>query len=168
HKTLRGPRGGMILCKQEFAQKIDKAIFPGIQGGPLMHVIAAKAVAFKEAMSPEFKEYQAQIVKNAAKLAEKLKARGFHMVSGGTDNHLMLLNLTNKGLTGKVAEKVLDEVGITVNKNTVPFETLSPFGTSGIRIGTPAATTRGMKESEMEITAEIIADTLENHENAEV
>lgn len=149
HKTLRGPRGGMIMCKEEFGKKVDSAIFPGMQGGPLMHIIAAKAVAFGEALKPDFKSYQQQVVKNASRLADELKKRDFHLVSGGTDNHLMLLNLTNKGVTGKAAQIALDEAGITVNKNTVPFETLSPFVTSGIRVGTPAITTRGFGEDEM-------------------
>ena len=162
HKTLRGPRGGAILCKAEYAKEIDKAIFPGTQGGPLMHVIAAKAVSFKEALAPEFKEYQKQIVKNAAKLAEGLIKRGFRLVSGGTDNHLMLVDLRNKGLTGKQAETLLDEIGITVNKNTIPYDTESPFITSGIRIGTPAVTSRGMKEEAMEEIAEVIALILNN------
>lgn len=156
HKTLRGPRGGLILCKQEFAQKIDKAIFPGIQGGPLMHVIAAKAVAFGQALQPEFKEYQQQIILNAKALAQSLQSRGFRLVSGGTDNHLILLDMRSKGLTGKVAEKILDDVGITVNKNTIPFDPESPFVTSGIRIGTPAVTSRGMKEPEMDKIAQAI------------
>lgn len=156
HKTLRGPRGGLILCKEKYAKAIDKAIFPGIQGGPLEHIIAAKAVSFKEALSPEFKEYQIQIIKNANKLASELINRGFDLVSGGTDNHLMLLDLRNKGITGKEAEKRLDEAFMTVNKNTVPFDPESPFVTSGIRIGTPAVTTRGMKEEEMKIIAEAI------------
>lgn len=156
HKTLRGPRGGMIMCKAEYAQAIDKAIFPGIQGGPLMHVIAAKAVAFKEALEPQFKQYQEQIVKNAQVLASGLMSRGFRLVSGGTDNHLMLIDLRNKEITGKEAEKRLDEAGVTVNKNTIPFDPQSPFVTSGIRVGTPAVTTRGMKEAEMEKIAEII------------
>jgi len=162
HKTLRGPRGGAILCKAEFAKEIDKAIFPGTQGGPLMHVIAAKAISFKEALTPEFKEYQKQIVKNAAKLAEELVKRGFRLVSGGTDNHLMLIDLRNKGLNGKQAETLLDEIGITVNKNTIPYDTESPFVTSGIRLGTPAVTTRGMKEEAMEEIAEVIALILNN------
>lgn len=162
HKTLRGPRGGAILCKAEFAKEIGKAIFPGTQGGPLMHVIAAKAISFKEALAPEFKEYQQQIVKNAAKLAEELIKRGFRLVSGGTDNHLMLLDLRNKGLNGKQAENLLDEIGITVNKNTIPYDTESPLVTSGIRIGTPAVTTRGMKEEAMEEIADIIALILNN------
>lgn len=161
HKTLRGPRGGVIMCKAEYAKAIDKAIFPGIQGGPLMHVIAAKAVSFKEALQPEFKTYQEQVLKNVNALGEALKARGFKLVSGGTDNHLILVDLRNKNLTGKVAEKMLGEVDITVNKNTVPFETESPFVTSGIRIGTPAVTTRGMKEEDMALIGQLIADTLE-------
>jgi len=167
HKTLRGPRGGAILCKEEFAKDIDKGIFPGTQGGPLMHVIAAKALSFKEAMAPEFKAYQQQIVKNAARLAEGLISRGFRLVSGGTDNHLMLLDLRNKGLTGKQAESLLDEIGITVNKNTIPYDTESPFVTSGIRIGTPAVTTRGMKEDAMEEIADIIALILGNQDAKE-
>lgn len=162
HKTLRGPRGGAILCKAEFAKEIDKAIFPGTQGGPLMHVIAAKAISFKEALAPEFKEYQKQIVKNAAKLAEELVKRGFRLVSGGTDNHLMLVDLRNKGLNGKQAENLLDEIGITVNKNTIPYDTESPLVTSGIRLGTPAVTTRGMKEETMAEIAEVIALILNN------
>ncbi|GFE58913.1 serine hydroxymethyltransferase [Geobacter sp. AOG1] len=162
HKTLRGPRGGMILCREEFAKSLNSNIFPGIQGGPLMHVIAAKAVAFKEALAPEFKTYQQQIVKNAQSLATGLMARGFKLVSGGTDNHLMLMDLSGTELTGKVAEEALDRAGITVNKNTVPFETRSPFVTSGIRIGTPAATSHGLKEKEMEEVASCIADVLAN------
>ncbi|HWP47103.1 MAG TPA: serine hydroxymethyltransferase [Candidatus Limnocylindrales bacterium] len=168
HKTLRGPRGGMILCKQEFAQIIDKNVFPGMQGGPLMHVIAAKAVALKEAMTEEFRKYQEQIVKNAKAMAEELKRHGFRLVSGGTDNHLMLVNLTNKNLTGKEAEKALDQAGITVNKNTVPFETQSPFVTSGIRIGTPAITTRGMKEAECIQIARWIAAVLQDVTNVDL
>jgi glycine hydroxymethyltransferase len=160
HKTLRGPRGGMILCREEFAKTLNSNIFPGIQGGPLMHVIAAKAVAFKEALAPEFKTYQAQIVKNAKALAEGLMQRGFKLVSGGTDNHLMLVDLTGTELTGKIAEETLDEAGITVNKNTVPFETRSPFVTSGFRIGTPAATSHGLKEAEMAEVAGFIAEAL--------
>lgn len=156
HKTLRGPRGGLILCKEEYAKDIDRAVFPGIQGGPLMHVIAGKAVCLKEALSPEFREYQKQVVKNARVLSEALADRGFKIVSGGTDNHLMLIDLTNKGITGKDAQLMLDEVKITVNKNGIPFDTLSPFVTSGIRIGTPAVTTRGMKENEMLEIAELI------------
>lgn len=161
HKTLRGPRGGMILCTKEWAAPIDKAIFPGIQGGPLMHIIAAKAVAFKEALEPSFKEYQTQILKNAKVLAEELTARGFRLVSGGTDNHLMLVDLTPKGVTGKQAEQVLDKVGITVNKNAIPFDKKKPTITSGIRIGTPAITSRGMKEDEMKVVASLIDRTLD-------
>lgn len=165
HKTLRGPRGGMILCKSKYAKAIDKAVFPGMQGGPLMHIIAAKAVAFKEAMSDEFKVYQQQVVNNAKALGEGLMARGFDLVSGGTDNHLLLVDLRSKGLTGKTAEKVLDEVKITVNKNTVPYDPESPFVTSGIRIGTPAMTSRGLTEDTMRTTANLIADALENPTN---
>lgn len=167
HKTLRGPRGGMILCKSEFAQKIDKAIFPGIQGGPLMHVIAAKAVCFKEAMEEEFKVYQQQIINNAKTLSTELMNKGFRIVSGGTDNHLMLLDLQNKGLTGKEAEKMLDEVHITTNKNTIPFDPQSPFVTSGLRIGTPAVTTKGMKEIEMAELADIIDCSLSKKQTEE-
>ncbi len=156
HKTLRGPRGGMILCREEFAKAIDKAIFPGTQGGPLMHTIASKAVCFKEALSDEFKDYQTQIVKNASALADALVKEGFVLVSGGTDNHLMLLDLRNMNVTGKEAEKMLDEAGITVNKNTIPFDPQSPFVTSGIRIGTPAVTSRGMKEEDMAEIARLI------------
>lgn len=156
HKTLRGPRGGMILCKEKYAKSIDKALFPGIQGGPLMHVIAGKAVAFKEALTDDFKEYQKQIIKNAKVLAEELVNRGYKLVSGGTDNHLMLVDLTNKNITGKEAEALLDRVGITVNKNAIPFDTQKPNITSGIRIGTPAMTTRGMKEDEMKEIARLI------------
>ena len=166
HKTLRGPRGGLILCKdEEFGKQFNKAIFPGIQGGPLMHVIAAKAVAFKEALSPEFKEYAQQIVKNAKALADTLQADGFRIVSGGTDNHLMLVDLTSKNITGKLAQNLLDEVGITANKNTIPFEKLSPFVTSGIRLGSPALTTRGFKEEDMVEVANIIALVLDNPED---
>ena len=157
HKTLRGPRGGLILCKKEYAKKIDSAVFPGTQGGPLMHVIAAKAVCLKEAMTDEFKAYQQQIVKNAAAMAEELTAQGLRLVSGGTDNHLMLVDLSALDVTGKDLEKRLDAAHITVNKNTIPFETKSPFVTSGIRIGTPAATSRGMKEPEMVQIAKWIA-----------
>ncbi|NLM24486.1 MAG: serine hydroxymethyltransferase [Firmicutes bacterium] len=163
HKTLRGPRGGMILCKKEFAKAIDKAIFPGIQGGPLMHVIAAKAVCFKEALSTEFKEYQQQVVKNAKALAQGLADAGFKLVSGGTDTHLVSVNVKSRGFTGREAENLLDEVGITVNKNTIPFETESPFVTSGIRLGTPALTTRGLKEAEMLEIAELISKTLDRN-----
>ena len=166
HKTLRGPRGGLILCKDaEFGQQFNKAIFPGIQGGPLMHVIAGKAVALKEALSPEFKEYAAQIIKNAKALADTLAADGFRIVSGGTDNHLMLVDLTSKNITGKVAQNLLDEVGITANKNTIPFEKLSQFVTSGIRLGSPALTTRGFKEEDMVEVANIIALVLDNPED---
>lgn len=165
HKTLRGPRGGLILCKdEEFGKQFNKAIFPGIQGGPLMHVIAAKAVALKEALSPEFKAYAQQIVKNAKALADTLQADGFRIVSGGTDNHLMLVDLTSKNITGKLAQNLLDEVGITANKNTIPFEKLSPFVTSGIRLGSPALTTRGFKEEDMVEVANIIALVLDNPE----
>jgi len=164
HKTLRGPRGGAILCKEKYAKQIDKSIFPGMQGGPLMHTIAAKAVCFGEALKPEFKVYIEQVVKNAKVLGEELQKYGFKLVSGGTDNHLLLIELTNKNITGKEAEKLLDSVGITVNKNTVPNETLSPFVTSGIRIGTPAVTTRGFKEEEMKKIAELINETIENRE----
>jgi glycine hydroxymethyltransferase len=165
HKTLRGPRGGMILCREEFAKTIDSNIFPGIQGGPLMHVIAAKAVAFKEALSPEFKAYSAQVVKNAKVLADALAKRGLNLVSGGTDNHLILVDFSGTETTGKMAEKALEKAGITVNKNSVPFETRSPFVTSGIRLGTPATTTRGLKEAEMERVAEWVVRALDNMEN---
>jgi len=165
HKTLRGPRGGMILCKEEFAKKIDKSIFPGIQGGPLMHVIAAKAVAFGEALQDSFKEYAQNIISNANRLAEGLKKEGIDLVSGGTDNHLLLVELRSLGLTGKVAEKVLDDIGITVNKNTIPFDPESPFVTSGIRIGTAAVTSRGFGHAEMDEIASLIAFTLKNHED---
>src|SRR4051794_10255137 len=168
HKTLRGPRGGMILCKAEHTAAINKAMFPGTQGGPLEHVIAAKAVALKEALDPSFKIYSQQIVANAKALAAALVSRAYQLVSGGTDNHLMLVDLRNKGLTGKVAEKALDLAGITVNKNTVPKETQSPFVTSGVRIGTPAVTTRGMREPEMERIAELIDQVLMSAEDASV
>ena len=160
HKTLRGPRGGMILSTRKLAKKIDKAVFPGIQGGPLMHVIAAKAVAFKEAMTDEFIHYQRQVVKNAKVLADGLIQRGFKLISGGTDNHLILVDVKARGYTGKQAADLLDAVGVTVNKNVIPFDTESPVVTSGIRLGTPALTTRGLKEAEMEQIAEIISDTL--------
>lgn len=166
HKTLRGPRGGMILCKEEYAKAIDKAIFPGTQGGPLEHVIAAKAVALKEAMEPTFKAYAEQVVKNAKVMADTLTSRGIDLVSGGTDNHLMLLDLTAKGLTGKEIEKLLDLAHITVNKNAVPFDTQKPFVTSGIRVGTPAVTSRGMKEAEMVTIANCIADIIDGGESA--
>jgi glycine hydroxymethyltransferase len=168
HKTLRGPRGGMILCRAAHAKAVDKAMFPGTQGGPLEHVIAAKAVAFREALRPEFKAYSRQVVANARALAAALASRGYAIVSGGTDNHLMLVDLRSKGLTGKVAEKALDQAGITVNKNTVPKETQSPFVTSGIRIGTPAVTTRGMREPEMARVAELIDRVLADAESAAV
>jgi glycine hydroxymethyltransferase len=161
HKTLRGPRGGMILCKEEMGKKLNSSVFPGMQGGPLMHVIAAKAVALKEAMTPEFKTYQVQIVKNTQAMAVELMALGFQLVSGGTDNHLMLIDLTAKDITGRDAQTWLDDAWITVNKNTVPFETKSPFVTSGIRIGTPALTTRGMREAEMKQVASMIARILD-------
>ncbi|MBY0097415.1 serine hydroxymethyltransferase [Mesobacillus maritimus] len=167
HKTLRGPRGGMILCREEFAKKIDKSIFPGIQGGPLMHVISAKAVAFGEALQADFKVYAENIVANAKRLAESLQKEGITLVSGGTDNHLVLIDTRSLDLTGKVAEKVLDEVGITVNKNTIPFDPASPFVTSGIRIGTAAVTSRGFGLEDMDEIAAIIAFTLKNHENEE-
>jgi len=160
HKTLRGPRGGMILCQEKWAKETDKLLFPGVQGGPLMHVIAAKAVAFKEALSPDFKTYQAQIVKNAKALAAALMGEGWRLVSGGTDNHLMLIDVFAKGITGKVAEKALDRAGITVNKNTIPFDTNSPMVASGIRVGTPALTTRGMKEADMERVGLLISRAL--------
>ena len=160
HKTLRGPRGGMILCTAEWAKKIDSAVFPGTQGGPLMHVIAAKAVAFGEALKPEFADYQKQIVANAKALADALMEHGWKLVSGGTDNHLMLMDLRGTGITGKAAEEALDSVGITVNKNTVPFDPEKPFITSGVRIGTPAVTTRGMKEPQMRVIASLIDGTL--------
>ena len=165
HKTLRGPRGGMILCKEEFGKKIDKSIFPGIQGGPLMHVIAAKAVAFSEALQDSFKEYAGNIITNAKRLADSLQKEGLKLVSGGTDNHLLLVDVQSLNLTGKVAEKVLDEIGITVNKNTIPFDPQSPFVTSGIRIGTAAVTSRGFGLEDMDEIASIIAFTLKNHED---
>ncbi len=166
HKTLRGPRGGLILCKEKFAKAIDKAVFPGTQGGPLMHIIAAKAVALGEALTDEFKAYQEQIVKNAAALCDALIKEGFDIVSGGTDNHLMLLKLTNMGITGKELEQRLDEVHITANKNTIPNEPLSPFVTSGLRIGTPAVTSRGFKEAEMVKIAKWISDVVNDFENS--
>ena len=166
HKTLRGPRGGMILCREEFGKAINKAVFPGTQGGPLMHIIAAKAVCFGEALRPEFRDYQAQIVKNAAALAKGLVSEGFDLVSGGTDNHLMLVDLRSTGITGKDLEHRLDEVNITVNKNTIPNEPLSPFITSGVRIGTPAVTTRGLKEEDMTKLAHLIRLTAVDFENS--
>jgi glycine hydroxymethyltransferase len=168
HKTLRGPRGGFILSTEEFGRKLNSSVFPGVQGGPLMHVIAAKAVAFGEVQKPEFKAYAKQVKKNAVALGEALIEEGIDIVSGGTDNHLLLLNLRSLGITGKLAEAVLDEVGITVNKNTIPFDTEGPFVTSGIRIGTPAVTTRGFEEAEMKEIASIIASLLKNHEDENV
>ena len=167
HKTLRGPRGGMIMCKEEYAKAIDKSIFPGIQGGPLMHVIAAKAVAFGEALQPEFKEYAKQVIVNAQTLANALQQEGFTIVSGGTDTHVLLVDLRTVGLTGKVAEHILDEVGITCNKNTIPFDPESPFVTSGIRLGTPALTTRGLNAEDMKEIASIIALVLKRPEDTE-
>lgn len=169
HKTLRGPRGGAILCKEEYAKKIDKAIFPGIQGGPLEHIIAAKAVSFGEALRDDFKDYQNQVVKNADRLAKELTKRGFRIVSGGTDNHLMLIDLRDKKITGKDAEKLLEEIGVATNKNTIPNDPETPFVTSGLRIGTPAVTTRGFKEEDMAVIAEIIDLTLDiNNDRKEV
>ena len=169
HKTLRGPRGGLILCRDaEFGKQFNKAIFPGIQGGPLMHVVAAKAVAFKEALSDEFKVYQQQVLDNAKALADELVKKGFRIVSGCTDNHLMLVDLRSKNITGKEAQFLLDEIGITANRNTIPFEPLSPFVTSGIRLGTPALTTRGLKEDDIREVADIIADVIENREDSAV
>jgi glycine hydroxymethyltransferase len=168
HKTLRGPRGGMIMCKQKYAKELDREVMPGIQGGPLMHIIAAKAVALKQAMEPGFKEYQKQIVKNARAMAETLMEGGLELVSGGTDTHLILVRLFNKNLTGKVVEETLDRAGITVNKNTVPFDPQKPFVTSGIRLGTPALTTRGMKEPEMRQIAKWIVEIIDNIESEEV
>jgi glycine hydroxymethyltransferase len=168
HKTLRGPRGGMILTRKAWAKEIDKAVFPGTQGGPLMHVIAAKAVAFGEALQPSFTTYAQNVIDNARVMAEALQAEGLNVVSGGTDNHLMLVDLRNINLTGKVAQHILDEVGVTVNKNAIPFDPTSPFVTSGIRIGTPAVTTRGMDKNAMKTIAKIIATTLKNPEDAAV
>lgn len=168
HKTLRGPRGGMIICKEEYAKAIDKMIFPGIQGGPLMHVIAAKAVAFGEALTEDFKAYQQQVVLNAKTLADALTEKGLRIVSGGTDNHVMSIDVTSFNITGKVAERALDDVGITTNKNTIPFDKESPFVTSGIRIGTPAVTTRGFNEEDMKEIASIIADVLAHPEDEAV
>jgi glycine hydroxymethyltransferase len=168
HKTLRGPRGGMVLCKSQFAKDLDRVVFPGVQGGPLMHVIAAKAVCFKEALAPEFKTYQQQIVKNATRLAGSLAGAGFRLVSGGTDNHLMLVDVNSKGLTGKVAEAALGRAGITVNKNAIPFDQLPPMTASGIRIGTPAVTTRGLREPEMDQIAALIARVLAAPDDASV
>ena len=168
HKTLRGPRGGMVLCKEKWAKEIDKAVFPGLQGGPLMHVIAAKAVALKEAAMQEFKDYIKQVIKNAKVLGEEIAKKGLRLVSGGTDTHLILVDLTSKNITGLDAQVTLDEVGITVNKNTIPFEKLPAFVTSGIRIGTPAVTTRGMKEKEMSVIADLMVRVLENIDNSSV
>lgn len=165
HKTLRGPRGGVIMCKEKYAREIDKAVFPGTQGGPLMHIIAAKAAAFKEALSPEFKAYQKQVLQNAEVMAERFKKNGIRLVSGGTDNHLMQLDLRSTGVTGKELESMLDKVHITVNKNTIPFETASPFVTSGIRVGTPAITTRGMKEKDCEQIADLISRVVREKED---
>ena len=165
HKTLRGPRGGMVLCREKWAKELDKLVFPGVQGGPLMHVIAAKAVSFKEALRPEFKSYQAQVLKNAAALAATLAGEGWRLVSGGTDNHLVLVDVFARGVTGKAAEKALDHAGITVNKNAIPFDKNSPMVGSGIRIGTPALTTRGMQEAEMETIGRLIARALSGVEN---
>ncbi|MCK9918216.1 serine hydroxymethyltransferase, partial [Microbacteriaceae bacterium K1510] len=165
HKTLRGPRGGLILCKEEFAKAIDKSVFPGVQGGPLMHVIAAKAVSFGEALQPDFKQYAQQIINNAKAFAAALQAEGLKLVSGGTDNHLVLVDVRNLGLTGKVAEHLLDEVSITTNKNTIPYDPESPFVTSGVRMGTPAVTSRGFDEAAMKEVAAIIALTLKNPED---
>lgn len=167
HKTLRGPRGGLILCKAEYSRAIDKTIFPGIQGGPLVHVIAAKAVAFKEALAPSFRDYQASVIKNAKKLAEELIKKGFQIISGGTDNHMMLIDLTNKNITGKDAEAALGKAGITVNKNVIPYDERPPTVTSGIRLGTPCVTTRRMTETEMVEIADIIASVIERREDAE-
>ena len=166
HKTLRGPRGGVIMCKEQYAKAIDKAVFPGMQGGPLMHVIAGKAVAFKEALSDEFKAYQKQVVRNAAAMADEFTKCGVRLVSGGTDNHLMLVDLRDKNMTGKELEKMLDEVNITVNKNTIPFEETSPFITSGIRIGTPSITSRGFKEEDARLVARLIAKIIAEREGA--
>ncbi|HEX3126998.1 MAG TPA: serine hydroxymethyltransferase [Thermoanaerobaculia bacterium] len=168
HKTLRGPRAGMVMCREQYAKDLDRAVFPGIQGGPLMHIIAAKAVAFREALSEEFRDYQRQIVANARRLAERLGELGFRIVSGGTDNHVFLIDVAAAGTTGKVAEKGLDASGITVNKNTIPYDTNPPLVASGIRIGTPALTTRGMREPEMEVVGNFIAEVLKNPEDGAV
>ena len=166
HKTLRGPRGGMVLCRAEFAKEIDRAVFPGVQGGPLMHVIAAKAVCFKEALAPEFRAYQHQTVANAARMAQTIAAAGFRLVSGGTDNHMMLVDVFSRGLTGRAAEAALGRAGITVNKNAIPFDQNPPMTASGIRIGTPAVTTRGMRETEMDTIARLIVRALEAPDDA--
>ena len=167
HKTLRGPRGGLILCAEKYAREIDSQIFPGIQGGPLMHVIAGKAVCLKEALQPSFRDYQQRVVRNAAALAEGMKRNGFRLVSGGTDNHLMLVDVGARGLTGKDCQIALDQAGITVNKNTIPFETRSPFQASGIRLGSPAVTTRGMGEAEMAAIADMISEVLLDIKNVD-
>jgi glycine hydroxymethyltransferase len=166
HKTMRGPRGGMVLCREAYAKDLDRSVFPGVQGGPLMHVIAAKAVCFKEAAEPAFADYQRQIVANAARLAQVLSASGFRLVSGGTENHLMLVDVFSKGITGKVAEMALGKAGITVNKNAIPFDRNPPMIASGIRIGTPAVTTRGMREREMDLVGELITRALESPEDS--
>jgi glycine hydroxymethyltransferase len=168
HKTLRGPRGGLVLCREQFAKDLDRALFPGVQGGPLMHVIAAKAVCLKEAMTPEFRAYQTQIVKNATRLATAISSAGFRLVSGGTDNHLMLVDVFSRGLTGKVAEAALGRAGITVNKNAIPFDQNPPMVASGIRVGTPAVTTRGLREAEMDTVGEFIARVLAAPEDERV
>jgi glycine hydroxymethyltransferase len=165
HKTLRGPRGGLVLCREAYQKDLDRSVFPGVQGGPLMHIIAAKAVCFKEAAEPAFAEYQRQIVVNAAALARALSAEGFRLVSGGTDNHLMLVDVFSKGITGKVAEAALGKAGITVNKNAIPFDQNPPMVASGVRIGTPAVTTRGMREAEMALIGELIARALKTPDN---
>lgn len=168
HKTLRGPRGGMVLCREAYAKDLDRTVFPGVQGGPLMHIIAAKAVCFKEAASPEFAEYQRQLVKNAARLATAMQTAGFRIVSGGTDNHIVLVDVFSKGITGKVAEAALGQAGITVNKNAIPFDQNPPMVASGIRLGTPAVTTRGLGEAEMDLVAEFISRVLASPEDASV
>jgi len=168
HKTLRGPRGGMIMCREAFAKDLDRTVFPGIQGGPLVHIIAAKAVCFQEALQPEYKSYIRQVVRNADALCETLKARGYRIVSGGTDNHLILMDVFSKGITGKHAEKALEQAGMTVNKNTIPFDANPPMVTSGIRLGTPALTTRGMKETEMRVIGEFISDTLDHIDDSDL
>ena len=168
HKTLRGPRGGMVLCRAEFAKDLDRAVFPGIQGGPLMHVIAGKAVCFKEALTPEFRAYQHQVVANASRMAQTIAGAGFRLVSGGTDNHMMLVDVFSRGLTGKLAEAALGRAGITVNKNAIPFDKNPPMTASGIRIGTPAVTTRGMREPEMDTIARLITRALESPDDAAV
>jgi glycine hydroxymethyltransferase len=168
HKTLRGPRSGLILCKEKYAKDLDRAVFPGIQGGPLVHIIAAKAVAFKEALSPEFKEYQRQVVSNARMLASSVKETGFRIVSGGTDNHLFMADVFSKGITGKAGQQMLEDANITTNKNTIPFDQNKPMVASGIRIGTPAVTTRGLKEPEMKTIAELIARVLDSNGDADV